>query len=125
MGLWGQEACGEAHTPADSWSGREGKVREWQFGLESGTRAWGGVGLVSQETPAPSLTQTGIHRQGPRTIWAWVYPSMNWGGPSTPPRILEGLIRYGKQQTPLQMAGAALLVLWAGFQTLALTSSHL
>lgn len=99
------------------WEGGQGEGQAaWP---ELGTGAWGGAGLVShQETPAPPLTCTDVHRQGLRFIRAWVSPPMNWRDPATLPRILKRRMRHERWQIPLPTAGATSLVLWADFQTL-------
>ena len=91
------------------WEGGQGEGQaawpEWRTG------AWGGAGLVSQETAAPLLTCTDVHRQGLRFIRAWVSLTMNWQEPATPPRILKRQMRHERQQIPLPVAG------WSSGQT--------
>lgn len=98
------------------WEGGQGEGRAaWP---ELGTGARGEVGLVSQETPAPPLTCTNVHRQGLRCIWAWVSLPMNWRDPATVPKILKSRMRHERWQILLPTAGTTSLVLWADFRTL-------
>lgn len=89
VGFWGHEACWEAPAPPGCWTGKKEKVRGWQLGLELGTGASGGAGLVRQETGAQSLTCAGVHSKAPGQL-EHGFPHRELGVPALCPGSSKG-----------------------------------